>query len=324
MIGFGRHALDHVLGHRALGREADEDVSACHRLVQGARLGHHGVAGLPLVHALGAALVDHALGVAQDRLVVRQAHALDQLHAGDRSGARAVHHHPDVLDGPPGEVQRVDQAGGGDDGRAVLIVVEHRDVHHLAQLLLDDEAFRRLDVLQVDAAERRPQVAHRIDELVDVVGVDFEVHRIDVGEALEQHRLAFHHRLGRQRAEIAEAEHRRAVGDDRDQVALGGVVVRGVGVLLDREARPGDARRVRQGQIALGRQRLGGNDLDLARTPLAVENKRFLFGNARLIGGHGNGPGSPQFPRNIIIPCFPQGEPSGWHEFVPVAKVWPF
>ena len=35
-------------------------------------------------------------------------------------------------------------------------------------------------------------------------GVDFEIDRIDVGEALEQDRLAFHHRLGGQRAEIAE------------------------------------------------------------------------------------------------------------------------
>ena len=40
-----------------------------------------------------------------------------------------------------------------DDGGTVLVVVEHRDLHPLAQLALDDEAFRRLDVLEVDAAE---------------------------------------------------------------------------------------------------------------------------------------------------------------------------
>jgi hypothetical protein len=32
-----------------------------------------------------------------------------------------------------GEVERVDQPGGGDDRRAVLVVVEDRDVHQLAQ-----------------------------------------------------------------------------------------------------------------------------------------------------------------------------------------------
>ncbi len=74
-----------------------------------------------------------------------------------------------------GEIERVDQAGGGDDGGAVLVVVEHRDVHQLAQALLDDEAFRRLDVLEVDAAEGGAEIAHAVDELVDVLGVDLEV-----------------------------------------------------------------------------------------------------------------------------------------------------
>ena len=55
----------------------------------------------------------------------------------------------------------------------------------LAQALLDDEAFRRLDVLEVDAAEGRPEEAHAIDELVDVLGADLDVHAIDVGEALD-------------------------------------------------------------------------------------------------------------------------------------------
>ena len=53
-----------------------------------------------------------------------------------------------------GQVQRVDQPGGGDDRGAVLVVMEDRDVHQLAQPLLDDEALRRLDVLEIDAAER--------------------------------------------------------------------------------------------------------------------------------------------------------------------------
>ena len=60
-----------------------------------------------------------------------------------------------------GELQRVDQAGGGDDGGAVLVVVEDRDVHQLAQPLLDDEAVGRLDVLEVDAAEGRAEDSAR-------------------------------------------------------------------------------------------------------------------------------------------------------------------
>ena len=141
-----------------------------------------------------------------------------------------------------GQVAGVDQAGGGDDRGAVLVVVEDRDVHPLAQRLLDDEAVGRGDVLEVDAAEARLQQRDRVDERLRVLGVELDVDRIDVGEALEQHRLAFHHRLGGERAEIAEAEDGGAVGDDRDEIALGGIVV-GAGRDPRRSPRPGRRRR---------------------------------------------------------------------------------
>ena len=88
-----------------------------------------------------------------------------------------------------------DQPGGGDDRGAVLVVMEHRDVHELAQPILDHEAIWRLDVLEVDAAEGRPEIAHRADEGIDVGGVDLEVEGVNIGEPLEQHRLTFHDRL---------------------------------------------------------------------------------------------------------------------------------
>ena len=77
---------------------------------------------------------------------------------------------------------------------------------------------------------------------VGILGVELDVDRIDVGEALEQHRLAFHHRLGGERAEIAEAEDRGAVGDDRDEIALGGIVI-GLARILGDGARPARRRR---------------------------------------------------------------------------------
>ena len=51
---------------------------------------------------------------------------------------------------------------------------------------------------------------------------DLDVEAVDAGELLEQHRLAFHHRLGGERADGAQAEHRGAVGDHRDQVGARG------------------------------------------------------------------------------------------------------
>ena len=86
------------------------------------------------------------------------------------------------------------------------------------QPLLDLEAFRRLDVLEVDAAEGRLERGDHVDELVDVLLVDLDVEDVDAGELLEQDRLALHHRLGGERADVAEAEHGGAVGDHGDEI----------------------------------------------------------------------------------------------------------
>ena len=59
---------------------------------------------LPLVHALGAALVDHALGVAQDEVLGREADRLEQFEAGDAGGAGAVADELGRLDVAAGEI----------------------------------------------------------------------------------------------------------------------------------------------------------------------------------------------------------------------------
>ena len=208
-------------------------------------------------------------------LLCAHAHRLDQLGAGDRRRAGAVDDDLDVLELAVGQVAGVDQAGGGDDRGAVLVVMEHRDVHPLLQRLLDDEAVGRGDVFEVDPAEAGAEQLDSFDEPLRVGGVDLEVDRIDVGEALEQHRLAFHHRLRRQRAQIAEAEDGGAVGDDGDEIALGGQVIglaRIGGDFLDRH---GDAGRIGEAEVALGRHRLRRDDLDLARPPARMEIQRF-------------------------------------------------
>ena len=115
------------------------------------------------------------------------------------------------------------------------------------------------------------------DQLVGVLLVQLDVEHVDAGELLEQAALAFHHRLARQRADVAQAEHRRAVGDDGDQVAARGELAGLARVGDDRLARVGDAGRIGQRQVALGGHRLGGDHRDLARRGLAVvvEGSRF-------------------------------------------------
>jgi hypothetical protein len=68
----------------------------------------------------------------------------------------------------PTTFSAVEQRRADDDGGAVLVVVEDRDLHALAQLLLDVEALGRLDVLEVDAAEGGLERGDDVDQLVGV------------------------------------------------------------------------------------------------------------------------------------------------------------
>src|SRR5205085_416123 len=81
---------------------------------------------------------------------------------------------------------------------------------------LDREATGRGDVLEVDAAEARGHGGDRADDLVDVLRRQAERERVDAAELLEEHALALHDRHRRLRADVAEAEDGRAVGDHRD------------------------------------------------------------------------------------------------------------
>ena len=53
--------------------------------------------------------------------------------------------------------------------------MKDRDVHHLAQSFFDHEAFRRLDVLKINAAEGGTEITDGGDEFFDVFSVDFEI-----------------------------------------------------------------------------------------------------------------------------------------------------
>ena len=173
--------------------------------------------------------------------------------------------------------QRVQQRGAGDDGGAVLVVVEDRDLHRLLQCLLDVEALRRLDVLEIDAAEGGFQQLADLDNLVGIMGVDFDVEHIHVGEAFKEDSLAFHDGLAGEGADISQAEDGGSVGHHRDQVAACGVFEGVVRVLFDFQAWHGHAGRVGQAQIALRPARLGGGDFNFSRTSAAVVVECLLF-----------------------------------------------
>jgi hypothetical protein len=171
-----------------------------------------------------------------------------------------------VLDVLADDLEGVEQGRARDDRRPVLVIVEDRDLHRGPERFLDVEALGGLDVLEVDAAHGGLEELAELDDVLGILGTDLDVEDVDVGELLEEVPLAFHHRLAGEGADVAEAEDRGAVGHDRDQIALGGVLVGVVRVGLDLQAGFGDPRGVGQREVALIGQRLGGDDRDLARS----------------------------------------------------------
>src|SRR5581483_11120184 len=105
---------------------------------------------------------------------------------GTGAGSDQLH----FLDALADHLQAVVDRRAHGDGGAVLVVVEHRDLHALAQLSLDDEALGRLDVLEIDGAEGRLERSDDVDQLFRVALLDLDVEAVDAGELLEEHRLA--------------------------------------------------------------------------------------------------------------------------------------
>ena len=158
------------------------------------------------------------------------------FRAGDSGGPGSVHHEPAVADLLADHAQGVQDAREGDDGGAVLVVVEDRNLHGLLQRGLDGEARGRADVFEVDAAERGFEAGDGLDHLVRIGAAvllehaaDAERHGVDVREALEEDGFALHDGESGLRADVAEPEHGRAVADHGHGVAASGVLPDGCG-----------------------------------------------------------------------------------------------
>ena len=200
-----------------------------------------------------------------------------QVHAGNCRRPGAGDHHPHVGQILLNDAQAVEDRRGADDRRAVLIVVENRNIHPLAQLLLNVETLRRFNIFEVDTAEGRLEGGDDVNEFIRVQLIDFDIKHIDAGEFLKQDAFALHHRLAGQRADVAESQHRGAIGDHRHQVAAGGIFVGRQRIFFNFQTGGRDARRVGQRQIALGGERFGRRDLDFSGNRKFVEVEGALF-----------------------------------------------
>ena len=134
-----------------------------------------------------------------------------QIHAGNSGSAGADADNLAVLKLLALQLAGIEHAGSGDDCRAVLVIMEYRDLADFLELL---KALRSLDVFQVDSAEAVRDVCDGADEVIDSLMLYFNIDGVNIGKTLEQKGLSFHYRLCGQRAEGSESENCGSVGDD--------------------------------------------------------------------------------------------------------------
>ena len=291
----GCHLLHHGGREHAARRQAQEHVRRADHLIERASLRFLREARLLGVHQLPPAFEHDPRQIRQPDIFAPHAEIEQQVDTGQRGSTRAAH---DQLRGTHFLVtdrKTVEHRGTDRDRGTVLVVVKHGNLHSLAQLALDDEALRRLDVFQVDRTECRLECRDDLDQLVGVGLLDLDVEYVDAGEFLEQHRLAFHHRLCRQRTDGTQPKHGRAIADDADQIAARGVAKRAERIRGNRLRGRRHPGRISEREIALRDQLFGGSDRDLAVRRKLVVVERCLPAIRLDVGGLGAFDAHPPF-----------------------------
>ena len=218
----------------------------------------------------------HSFAVAHHHVFRLDAQRDVKLRARNGCCARAVDDHFHLSDLLACDLERVEQRGGRNDRRAVLVVVHDGDRKLLLEPLLDHETLGGLDVLEVDAAESDRDILDRFDKFFGIFRVYLDVEYVYIGEGFEQKPLAFHYRLAGLGSDVAEPQDGRPVGDDGDEVSLVGIFVCVVGIFFDLEARFGYAGRIGERKVFLRTVRFGRDYLDLAGSALGMIGQRFV------------------------------------------------
>ena len=206
--------------------------------------------------------MNHALAIQHQDIFLARTHLDQQPHRCHASGAGTHTDHLDVFDTLFLDFQRIDQTGTHHDGGTVLIIVEDRHIALLFKDALDLETLRRPDIFQVDTAKGAMDTHHSVDKGLGVFRVHFDIEHINTGKQLEQNPLAFHHRLGRQRTQIAKAQDGSAITDHGHQIALGSKAVGQLRLPGDLAHRFRHTRTIGQAQITAGCRRLGHLNAD--------------------------------------------------------------
>ena len=198
-------------------------------------------------------LADDAMNVAHDDIA--EAHLHEKLADRTAGRARTVDDDLQLAHLLAGDLYGIQKCRSYHDRGTVLVIVEYEDVALFLQLLLDLEAARSRDVLEVDTTEGASEQGDRVHDGVHILRANAERNRVHATELLKQYALAFHNRHAGLWTNITEAENRGTIGHDRDGVPTAGQLPLLLRILLDLLADRSHARCIGEGQ------RLGAVDL---------------------------------------------------------------
>ena len=152
----------------------------------------------------------------------------------------------------------------------MLIVVEHRYLQRFLEALLNHEAVGRLDVLEIDPTDRGFEKLAKTDDVLRVLGADFEVEHINAAELLEEHPPALHNRFRRAWADVPQTQYRCPIRHDCDQISPCCVLKYRVRIITDFETGGRHSWTIHERQLSLRIEGFGGDDLDLPGAARAV------------------------------------------------------
>jgi hypothetical protein len=76
-----------------------------------------------------------------------------EFETSDSCSSGTINHYPHILDLLFLDFKGIDEASKAHDGSAVLVVVEHRDVHVLFKFFFNIEAVWTFDIFKVNTGE---------------------------------------------------------------------------------------------------------------------------------------------------------------------------
>ena len=114
--------------------------------------------------------------------------------------------------------------------------MENRDVAALLELTLNFKAARGGNIFQIDAAKAAREKGNGVDDLINILAPNAQRNGVHIAERFKEDAFALHHRHAGLRADIAQAQHRRAVCDDGYRIPAACEVIGFIYILLDLQA----------------------------------------------------------------------------------------